>query len=331
MWWCVAVASAQTSIDEVRNPRPSHNWISDEAHLLDADEEHRLEARLQALAPSVESVRARWLVVAHLSRSLTGEERAVLEALLDDGSPSWVSAGGGQEVLVGPRPGTISPWSTKATDIAHAAGLDAVERLERVRLFVLGGHAQPQALHALHDRMTEAVLVDVACLFDEARPAPGQQIHVLAHGAVAAGHAPLELAVPVDHRRADAVELGLHRPPELVAGLEAQEAQDALLELFHLLVAEEAVDGQHRHLVGDLVEALTLGQGGADALGGAVGRGELGVPRLELLELAEQGVVLRVGDLGRAFVVVEARVALELAPQGRGALFVLPGDHGRPS
>jgi len=155
----------------------------------------KLEARLQALAPSVESVRARWLVVAHLSRSLTGEERAVLEALLDDGSPSWVSAGGGQEVLVGPRPGTISPWSTKATDIAHAAGLDAVERLERVRLFVLGGHAQPQALHALHDRMTEAVLVDVACLFDEARPAPGQQIHVLAHGAEALRRVDVELGL----------------------------------------------------------------------------------------------------------------------------------------
>jgi len=145
----------------------------------------KLEARLRAIEPEATQVRARWLVVAQLSRSLSDDERSALDQLLDDGSPPWTSTGGGVEVLIGPRPGTISPWSTKATDIAHSAGLEAVQRLERVRLFVIGGHAEPDAFHELHDRMTEAVLGDVAELFIDARPAPGRQIPVLAHGAAA--------------------------------------------------------------------------------------------------------------------------------------------------
>ncbi len=162
----------------------------------------KLEERLRAVAPEVQAVSARWLVVAQVARSLTPEERRVLEQLLDDGSPRW-STTGGQEVLVGPRPGTISPWSTKATDIARNAGLEAVLRLERVRLFVLDGHADHEALHQLHDRMTEALLADVADLFVEAKPTPGRQIHVLAHGAEALRQADVELGLALSDDEVD--------------------------------------------------------------------------------------------------------------------------------
>src|SRR5690349_7641873 len=74
-------------------------------------------------------------------------------------------ANAGQEIIVVPRFGTISPWSSKATDIAHVCGLDAVARIERGIVWTL---ATPRKLTAdelralaapLFDRMTETVLL----------------------------------------------------------------------------------------------------------------------------------------------------------------------------
>ena len=66
--------------------------------------------------------------------------------------------------LITPRIGTISPWSSKATDIAHNCGLDGVERIERgMAVYVSGSlHDNERAQWAslLHDRMTESVLPD---------------------------------------------------------------------------------------------------------------------------------------------------------------------------
>ena len=66
--------------------------------------------------------------------------------------------------LVTPRIGTISPWSSKATDIAHNCGLDGVERIERgMAVYVSGslhGNERAQWASLLHDRMTESVLPD---------------------------------------------------------------------------------------------------------------------------------------------------------------------------
>ena len=63
-------------------------------------------------------------------------KRTLLERLLTygprEGAPAAnASAAGATEIIVVPRFGTISPWSSKATDIAHVCGLDAVRRIER--------------------------------------------------------------------------------------------------------------------------------------------------------------------------------------------------------
>ncbi|HSD73406.1 MAG TPA: hypothetical protein VLB75_01470, partial [Steroidobacteraceae bacterium] len=91
----------------------------------------KLLGALRARDPGVTAISARWLHLADLERDLTARERDILEKLLVYG-PRW-SAGeeAGALILVVPRPGTISPWSSKATDIAHACGLAAVRRLER--------------------------------------------------------------------------------------------------------------------------------------------------------------------------------------------------------
>ena len=73
-------------------------------------------------------------------------------------------AAGQSLFLITPRIGTISPWSSKATDIAHNCGLDGVERIERgMAVYVSGSlHDSERAQWAslLHDRMTESVLPD---------------------------------------------------------------------------------------------------------------------------------------------------------------------------
>ena len=72
----------------------------------------------------------------------------------------------GQRLLVTPRVGTESPWSSKATDILHVCGLKAVTRVERGTVYFVDsiatlGHAELQQLAAhLHDRMTESIWID---------------------------------------------------------------------------------------------------------------------------------------------------------------------------
>ena len=107
---------------------------------------------------------------------------AVLRALLTYGpAHAATAASTGALLLVVPRPGTTSPWSSKATDIAQVCGLTGVRRIERgIEYRVdLGTPLAPGRLRALgdvlHDRMTEAVLLDVTeadRLFLKATPRP---------------------------------------------------------------------------------------------------------------------------------------------------------------
>ena len=87
----------------------------------------------------------------------------------------------GQLFLVTPRPGTISPWASKATDIAHNCGLGKVLRLERGVAYyvetsvVLTAEQTKQVAGLLHDRMMEAVFSEMTqaqSLFRKAEPAP---------------------------------------------------------------------------------------------------------------------------------------------------------------
>ncbi|MGZ0657533.1 phosphoribosylformylglycinamidine synthase [Coraliomargarita sp. W4R72] len=92
--------------------------------------------------------------------------------------------------FVTPRKGTISPWSSKATDIFHNCALEAVARVERGIHFiisttdglVLGMEDLGLALLALHDRMTEAVYNDVSDFFSHFEPAPFRTVPLMAEG-----------------------------------------------------------------------------------------------------------------------------------------------------
>jgi phosphoribosylformylglycinamidine synthase len=131
---------------------------------------------------------------AHLSQALDEHEMQVLDKLLTYGPKIEIHQAQGQLILVTPRPGTISPWSSKATDIAHNCGLNKVKRLERGCTYYLRSNSELNAEQLklaatiLHDRMTESVLQDVLqaeSLFVEEPPRPLQAINIIAQGRIA--------------------------------------------------------------------------------------------------------------------------------------------------
>ena len=112
--------------------------------------------------PQAEIASEYWYFVsspAPLDAAQTEKLQALLSAVRVD-----TPAAGQSLFLITPRIGTISPWSSKATDIAHNCGLDGVERIERgMAVYVSGSlHDKERAQWAslLHDRMTESVLPD---------------------------------------------------------------------------------------------------------------------------------------------------------------------------
>src|SRR5215831_9686332 len=93
----------------------------------------KLRPLLEKLQPGLGDISARFIHFVDLSRALDARERALLERLLTYGprEPASVARAPGGEIIVVPRFGTISPWSSKATDIAQVCGLEAVRRIER--------------------------------------------------------------------------------------------------------------------------------------------------------------------------------------------------------
>lgn len=138
------------------------------------------------LAKLLAHLKARSLSAEHryfveTAAELSSDERRVLERLLDDGSPAAASdkgAAAGELYLVVPRLGTISPWSSKASDIARNCGLARIRRIERgTAFYVDGAKADPSPL--LHDRMTQTVLRsfdEAAKLFQHVAPRPLQYV-----------------------------------------------------------------------------------------------------------------------------------------------------------
>src|SRR5262245_13969235 len=91
----------------------------------------RLAASLRARVAAVVGLDSRYLHFVDLERPLTPDESGVLESLLRYGPAAAPDAAAGTLLLALPRIGTVSPWSSKATDIARVCGLDAVRRIER--------------------------------------------------------------------------------------------------------------------------------------------------------------------------------------------------------
>jgi phosphoribosylformylglycinamidine synthase len=114
---------------------------------------------LQTLDASIQDIAAEYVHLTDIGGKLSSAKDDKLRQLLTYGTP-FNGSPNGTLYLVVPRLGTISPWSSKATDIVHNSGLEAVRRVERgIAYYVQGGKKLNQAIaDQLHDRMTETVL-----------------------------------------------------------------------------------------------------------------------------------------------------------------------------
>ena len=155
----------------------------------------RLLAQLRERVPALISVEAIFWHFASIDAPLTAPESALLQRLLVYGPKidDDRTVPKGEILLVVPRLGTISPWSSKATDIAHCCGLTKVRRIERgiVWHFAKSGATPLSAtereslVSLIHDRMTENVLPDLAQaveLFRETVPTPLKVVDMLNGG-----------------------------------------------------------------------------------------------------------------------------------------------------
>jgi phosphoribosylformylglycinamidine synthase len=167
----------------------------------------RLEKVLTQVKVHLPGVTALWADHLHfvaIRRPLSEAETARVQALLLYGPVPVAREREGLPMLVTPRAGTVSPWSSKATEIAHRCGLDGVERIERGVQWTLGGVRQLTVeqrrgvVPLLLDRMTEEVLPtihDVERLFRVEDPSPMRRIPVLRGGEVALAEADRRLGL----------------------------------------------------------------------------------------------------------------------------------------
>jgi len=152
----------------------------------------------------VTDIYAEYVHFAELGAPLNQDDRQKLSQLLHYGPSLTEQQPAGQLLLVTPRPGTISPWSSKATDIAHNCGLQQVIRLERgIAYYII--YSSPLDISQLydlsvilHDRMVETVWTSfeqAESLFMHHKPTPMVTIEILKNGRRALELANIELGL----------------------------------------------------------------------------------------------------------------------------------------
>ncbi|MDB5167600.1 MAG: phosphoribosylformylglycinamidine synthase [Candidatus Saccharibacteria bacterium] len=165
----------------------------------------RLLKTLQGIDESITNVQAQYIHFVDTKATLSNEQAGQLNQLLSYGETS-ADLSAGELFLIVPRIGTISPWSSKATDIVHNAGLTDIDRVERgIAYFVSSktpiSHKLISAL--LHDRMTETVLSqfdEASALFNEVKPRSVIEIDIISGGkeALITANSELGLAIAED-------------------------------------------------------------------------------------------------------------------------------------
>lgn len=155
---------------------------------------NKLLSQIQQFCPDVSHISTYYVHFVDVEENLAEEEMQVLESLLEYGptlntDEATVRSGQHSSVttlVVVPRAGTISPWSSKATDIAHNAGLSKLKRIERGILYDISGSASLEKLAPfVHDRMVDEVLPAAYAaekLFGHDEPRPLETVDVLGQG-----------------------------------------------------------------------------------------------------------------------------------------------------
>jgi len=174
------------------------------ASALSAFRQRKLLASLKQAAPTITDVKAEYQHFAEVTQPLSNDDTETLKALMQYGPMEQAVSTSGQLLLVVPRPGTISPWSSKATDIAHNCGLQDVLRIERGTAYYiestspLSGQQLNDVADLLHDRMVETVFNDLQqaqTLFVQHQPAPLTEVDIMTGGVKALKEANISLGL----------------------------------------------------------------------------------------------------------------------------------------
>lgn len=145
------------------------------------------------LIPSLGQIYAEYVHFTDTNQKLSDEKFEILQKLLTYGSRKQVKETKGAFVLVVPRQGTISPWSSKATDIALNCGLNEINRIERgISWYLqdtegkdLSEEDVQKIIPLLHDRMMESTFAELQAaevLFQQDTPKPLNTIDILQNG-----------------------------------------------------------------------------------------------------------------------------------------------------
>lgn len=157
----------------------------------------KLLAQFSALGIGVSSVQAQYVHFVDVQSELNEADMFVLSQLLSYGPTSENIDASGYFVLVTPRPGTISPWASKATDIAKNSGLSQIHRIERgIAYYIVFDHKTVDSIASdlaaiaapLHDRMTQAVFTQLEHaqqLFVQAEAKPFLSVPIVEEGKAA--------------------------------------------------------------------------------------------------------------------------------------------------
>ncbi|HDS1728001.1 TPA: phosphoribosylformylglycinamidine synthase [Pseudomonas putida] len=172
------------------------------APALSAFRHGKLLEQLSQKVPAVTGLYAEFAHFADVDGELTADQQQVLGRLLKYGPSVPVQEPTGRLFLVVPRLGTISPWASKASDIAHNCGLQSIQRLERgIAYYVAGTLSDADATLVaaeLHDRMTQRVLAQLeqaSDLFSHAQPKPMTSVDILGGGREALAQANIDLGL----------------------------------------------------------------------------------------------------------------------------------------
>lgn len=162
---------------------------------------NKLLENFAAKGVNVTSVYAEYVHFAKLNAPLSDQQRDTLNKLLTYGPHITEHETKGMLFVVTPRPGTISPWSSKATDIAHNCGLTNIARLERGVAYYIEGaceNCKETIKSLIHDRMMEHVFMsldEAEVLFSSQDPKPLTSVDILGHGREALEKANIDLGL----------------------------------------------------------------------------------------------------------------------------------------
>jgi phosphoribosylformylglycinamidine synthase len=153
----------------------------------------KLNATLKKSLPSIAHIYAEFMHFSFSQKTLNSNEQATLKQILTYGPSGQSESPNGELFLVIPRIGTISPWASRATDIANNCGITDILRLERgVAYYISTSNGEPLnqsekavLIKIIHDRMTETVVLtmqDAEQLYHHANPKPFSTVDILQGG-----------------------------------------------------------------------------------------------------------------------------------------------------